>query len=202
MKKETINAGTLLAAACLLLAAAGLTAAPAAGPDKRSPGAVLARRAMDAERQGRPGDAIRAYEELLRHDPSFGNVAAHRLVELYTAARQAPQALAWARKVAPGRPDPQAYLAGVYAGLGQLKDAEMLLRQAVAATSGCDKLTPLLWQLADVQERQGETGTALATLAAACSDTRNESLRKTSLARLAQLQARQRTQKNDPEAQP
>lgn len=194
----TIYAGTLAAAACLTLAAAG----PAAVSDQARPGTELARRAMDAERQGRPGDAIRAYEELLRHDPSFGNVAAHRLVELYTAARQAPQALAWARKVAPGRPDPQAYLAGVYAGLGQWKDAEMLLRQAVAAASGCEKLTPLLWQLADVQERQGETGAALATLAAACSDTRDESLRKTSLARLAQLQERQRTEKKDTEAKP
>ena len=194
----TIYAGTLAAAACLTLAAAG----PAAVSDQARPGTELARRAMDAERQGRPGDAIRAYEELLRHDPSFGNVAAHRLVELYTAARQAPQALAWARKVAPGRPDPQAYLAGVYAGLGQWKDAEMLLRQAIAAASGCAKLTPLLWQLADVQERQGETGAALATLAAACSDTSDESLRKTSLARLAQLQERQRTEKKDTEAKP
>lgn len=199
MNKAITNAAAFGAALALLLTAA---AATAGGTAKDRPSADLARRAAAAESAGRADDAIRAYEELLRHDPAFIHVAAPRLVELYTASRQAPQALAWARKLAHDRPDPQAYLAGVHAGLGQLKEAEMLLRQTIAATAESDKLPPLRWQLADVQERQGDTGAALATLAAACSDTRNDPLLQTSRKRLAQMRARQRKHKNGQEALP
>ncbi|MDD4101394.1 MAG: hypothetical protein PHU80_02020 [Kiritimatiellae bacterium] len=199
MRKGSINPAVLTTALALLLTTA---CALAEEKVKGCHLADLARRATEAERAGCTGDAISAYEELLRQDPSYNSVAAPRLVELYTASGQASHALAWARKAAPGRPDPQAYLACVYASLGQFKEAEMILRQAVTATSDCEKLLPLLWQMADVQEKQGDYSAALATLNAACTANRNESMHKTSLARLPQLQARQRPQKNDSEAQP
>lgn len=190
MKTASTYARPLLTAASLLLTAAGALTLAASETVKHRPVAELARRAMDAEQAGRPDEAIRAYEELLRQDLSFESVASARLVELYTAAGRAPQALAWARKAAAGRPDPQAYLAGVYAGLGQLKEAEILLRQTISHTADTEKLTPLLWQLADVQERQGETAAALATLASACARSLHPGQKSTSRQRLVVLQER------------
>lgn len=199
MKQAITNAAVFLTAFGLLLTAVGATADETAKGCSR---AALVKRAADAEKAGRADEAIRAYEELLRQNPSFMQVAAPRLVELYTASQKAPQALAWARKIAPGRPDPQAYLAGVYAALGQFKEAEMLLRQTLAAAENEHQRLPLLWQLADVQEQQGDCSAALATLNAACSDIGSDMLLKTSRERLSRLQARQRTRTNDTEAQP
>jgi tetratricopeptide (TPR) repeat protein len=151
---------------------------------------ALMRRGAVAERAGRHGEALAVYEKLLQRDTTYEAVIAPRLVDLHTAEKHPAQALAWARRVARRHPDPQAYLAGVYARLGQWKEAELLLRQALVSAQAPSKRQPLLWQLADAQEGQGDAAAARITLSEACQTVQDEALRKTSTQRLAALQQR------------
>lgn len=151
---------------------------------------TLMRRGAAAERAGRLSEAATAYEKLLQRDTTYETVLAPRLADLYTAEKQPAQALAWARRAARRHPDPQAYLAGVHARLGQWKEAELLLRQVLITTHEPRKRQPLLWQLADAQEGQGDAVAAQATLSEACQSVQDEVLKKTSAQRLAALQQR------------
>lgn len=152
--------------------------------------AALMRRASAAENAQRTNEAAAAYERLLRLDTAFEAVVAPRLVTLYVGSGQEAPALAWAARAARRSPDPKAYLAGVHARLGQWKEAELLLRQAVREVRDPRKRVALLWQLADAQERQGESKAALATLTDARDATADEALQKTSAQRLDALHRR------------
>ena len=162
--------------------------------------AELMRRGTESERAGRTAEATAAYEKLLQRDTSYEAILSPRLVDLYIADGQPGPALSWAGRVARRHPDPQAYLAGVHARLGQWKEAEILLRRALSATDEPRKRLLLLWQLADAQEGQGDGVAARETLSGACDTTRDEALRKTSSQRLAALQQRLKTpQTNRPQ---
>ena len=152
--------------------------------------AELMRLGTAAERACHIAEAISAYEKLLQRDLSYERILAPRLVDLYVAGGQPARALSWAGRVASRHPDPQAYLAGVHARLRQWKEAEILLRQTLHATTALRKRLPLLWQLADVQEGQGDSAAAVVTLSGACEATPDEALRKTSAQRLAALRKR------------
>ena len=186
------RSGTLLSMAGLAwsLAVLGTGAAYCAAEE---PIEALMRRGAAAERAGRLGEALTVYEKLLQRDTAYEVVLAPRLADLHTAAKQPAQALAWARRAALRRPDPQAYLAGVHARLGQWKEAELLLRQTLAATREPSKRQPLLWQLADAQEGQGDAAAARATLSEACRTAQGEAFREASDRRLAALQQRLET---------
>jgi len=151
---------------------------------------ALMRRATAAERAHRTAEAASAYESLLRRDTAFETVVAPRLVTLYADSGQTAQALSWAVRVSRRQPDPKAYLAGVYARLGQWKESELLLRQAAQGEPDPRKRTALQWQLAEAQERQGDGAAALATLAGARDAAADDALQKTSVQRLDALRRR------------
>jgi len=152
--------------------------------------AELMRQGTALERAGKPRDAAAAYEKLLQRDASYEALLSPRLVDLYIAQERPDAALAWAKRVSARSPDPQAYLAGVYARLRQWKESELLLRRALAAANNPQRRIPLLWQLAEAQEGQGEGDAAQTTLAEARDATQDPAFRSTSSQRLAALQQR------------
>ena len=147
----------------------------------------LMRRGVSAENSHRTADAAAAYEKLLQRDNSYEATVAPRLVNLYVAMDQAAPALSWAARVARRHPEPKAYLAGVYSRLNQQKEAESILRQAVRDTRDPLKRVPLLWQLAQTQESQGEGQAAMATLEEARDSAQDEGMRQTSSMRIHAL---------------
>ena len=153
--------------------------------------ADLMRRGAGLERAGKAREAAAAYEQLLQRDTSGEAIVAPRLVDLYIAQDRPDAALAWAKRVASRSPEPQAYLAGVYARLRQWKESELILRRALAAAPS-ERRLPLLWQLAEAQEGQGDVEAALATLAQARDAVQDAALRETASLRLAALQRKTR----------
>lgn len=151
---------------------------------------AIMRRGTEADRAGRAVEAIAAYEALLRNDTRFEAVVAPRLVKLYSDRGQAADALAWAARVARRQPAPKAYLAGIYERLGQKQEAELLLRQAISEERAPAQRVPLLWQLADVQEGQGDRDAARATLAGICETIQDAALKRTTIQRLEALRER------------
>jgi hypothetical protein len=154
------------AIATILLAAAlpVLAAPPSPAPAADRPLDDLRREAAAHERAHRPREAAAAYEAILRRDDGARRVLTQRLVDLYAEAGDPAAALAWARKAMASRPDPEAYLAGVFAKLGQLKESELLLRETLRGDLASARRVPLLWQLAEVSERQGDGAAAVAAL--------------------------------------
>jgi len=150
----------------------------------------LMRRGVSAENSHRTANAAEAYEKLLQRDTTFEATVAPRLVNLYLSMNQPAPALSWATRIARRHPAPKAYLAGVYARMGQHKEAELMLRQAIRNTPAAAQRVPLQWQLAEAQEHLGEEETAKATLEKACRATENNDLRKTSAQRLTALRKR------------
>lgn len=148
------------------------------------------RRAADAEKACRTNEAVTAYALLLRNDPSFEPVVGPRLVSLFIGSGQASEALAWATRLARRHPDPAVYLAGVHGRLGQWKEAEFMLRKTLAGERDARRRARLMWELADSQESQGDTDTALATLTTARDSSPDEALRSTSAERLEALRTR------------
>lgn len=151
--------------------------------------AGLMRRGAGLERTGKAREAAAAYEQLLQRDASGEAIVAPRLVNLYIELNRPDAALAWAKRAAARTPEPQAYLAGVYARLHQWKESELLLRHALVAAPP-ERRLPLLWQLAEAQEGLGDVDAAQATLAQARDSAQDEALRKTTSLRLAALQSK------------
>jgi tetratricopeptide (TPR) repeat protein len=89
-----------------------------------------------------------------------------------------------------GRPDPEAYLAGVLEQLGQWKEAELLLRNTVRDVTDPQRRVSLHWQLADVYEHQGRREDALQSLSAAREAAQGSSLQSAAAARLETLRIR------------
>jgi hypothetical protein len=79
------------------------------------------------------------------------------LVAIYTETGETNKALAWAHEVMRENPDPQAYLAGVHARLGEWKEAREILEHEIAGNTNAIRAVTLRWQLAELWERQGNT---------------------------------------------
>ena len=148
-----------------LVAPAAPAAAAATNAAARANAAL--QQAVAAEQAGRAEAAAAAYEALLESDTTLETAVAPRLVALHADLGHPAQALAWAVRVARRHPDPAAYLAGVHARLGQFKEAELTLREALRGETGADRRATLLWQLAEAQERLGDTDAARDSLAQA-----------------------------------
>jgi lipopolysaccharide biosynthesis regulator YciM len=174
---------------CLLALGLSALCQAAETPDQETATALM-NRAAEAEKACQTNEAITAYTRLLQRDSTSESVVGQRLVQLYMGGGQAADALAWATRVARHHPEPASYLAGVYARLGQWKDAELLLRKTLAHERDTRKRTRLSWQLADLQERQGDTDAARLTLAAARNDGIDEVLNATTTQRLEALKRR------------
>jgi len=180
---------SLLLAGCLTaLGTAAFGQAATSSPGETAE--TLIRRASSAEKACRTNEAIEAYERLLYRDTTYEAIVAPRLVNLYIACGQALPALTWASRVSRRHPEQKAYLAAVYARLGQMKESELVLREALRDTRAPHQRITLLWQLADVQESQGDSGAALATLSAAQNTAPDNRLRETSAQRLDALRRR------------
>ncbi|GEM_PF-1404174 len=151
---------------------------------------TVLRRAAEAERAGRAAEAVAAYEALLERDTACEAVVAPRLVSLHIGLGQAAQALSWATRVAGSHPLPAGYLAGVYAQLGQFKDAELVLRDALRSESDVGKRVTLLWQLADAQEHAGDADAAVSVLEQARDVAPDGPVRRMASRRLGALQKR------------
>ncbi len=173
-----------------LLALGTVVSGRAETPRAEETAEAMMRRATAAERAQRTAEAAAAYESLLRRDTAFETVVAPRLVTLYADSGQTAQALSWAVRVSRRQPDPKAYLAGVYARLGQWKESELLLRQAAQGERDPRKRAALQWQLADIQERLGDGPAALATLARSRDAAPDEEFQRTSVQRLDALRRR------------
>jgi tetratricopeptide (TPR) repeat protein len=93
-------------------------------------------------------------------NPAKRAVVAGELVKLYAKAGESENALTWARVVMEKNPDPQAYLAGVYAMLGQFADARTILEPEIAAATNAQREVTLCWQAADVCEADGDIAEA------------------------------------------
>ena len=179
----------LLLAGCL--ATLGTAASGQTAPSSSSETVeTLIRRASSAEQACRTNEAIEAYERLLNRDTAYEAIVAPRLVNLYIGCGQALPALTWAARVSRRHPEQKAYLAAVYARLGQMKESELVLREALRDTRAPHRRVTLLWQLADVQESQGDSGDALATLTAAQNAAPDNRLRETSAQRRDALRRR------------
>jgi tetratricopeptide (TPR) repeat protein len=173
-----------------LLALGTVVSGRAETPRAEETAEAMMRRATAAERAQRTAEAAAAYESLLRRDTAFEAVVSPRLVTLYADSGQTAQALSWAVRVSRRQPDPKAYLAGVYARLGQWKESELLLRQAAQGERDPRKRAALQWQLADIQERLGDGPAALATLAGTRDAAPDEEFQRTSVQRLDALRRR------------
>jgi len=111
--------------------------------------------------------AAEIYEEIIEHDPSKRLALANRLVKIYGEAGVTNKALKWAEAVMEWNPDPQAYLAGVHAMLGNYGEAREILANELAEVGQSRRRLTLQWQLADVYEKEGNTDKAERILKAA-----------------------------------
>ncbi len=98
-------------------------------------------------RAGQPREAAAAYEQVLQVDTNARAVLAPLLVRLYIESKQPRPALAWAQQVMTNTPDPQAYLAGVYAAIGSHREARALLEHELARSNSATRAAALKLQL-------------------------------------------------------
>lgn len=72
-------------------------------------------------------EAAATYEKLAEVEPGARGVIGPLLVQLYIQEHKPAPALRWAEQVMTNTPDPRAYLAGVYAQMGNVKEARAIL---------------------------------------------------------------------------
>lgn len=123
--------------------------------------------------------------------PAKRDIVARELVKLYAAAGESENALTWARVVMEENPDPQAYLAGVYAMLGQFKEARAILEPEIAVCTEPHRKTTLCWQMADVCENSGDPAGAETALNAAAQASKGLPESSTAERRLTAFRERQ-----------
>lgn len=123
-----------------------LTAALALAQDPQTP-ERLKSVAERFARAGQPREAAAAYEQVLQVDTNARAVLAPVLVRLYIESEQPRPALAWAQQVMTNTPDPQAYLAGVYAAIGSHREARALLEHELARSNSATRAASLKLQL-------------------------------------------------------
>ena len=126
-------------------------------PSVRHGAASPKKLAAKHEQAGRKREAAAVYEEIARTDPAARKILSHRLVSIYIETGETNKALTWAHEVMLDNPDPQAYLAGVHARLGQFERAQEILEKEIASNTNTTRAVTLRWQLAEVFEEMGNT---------------------------------------------
>ncbi len=174
--------GVLLAAAVAVRA----VAEPASGG---ATVAELQQQAMVHARAGRWEAAAQVYERVLELDAGFASALAPQVVQLYARAGRSAQALAWTQRVMASHPEPEAYLAGVLARVGQPVEARLVLRRALRQAAGPSARQRLYWQLADLELADGATNAAVAALGAALGEAASPADQTAARARLEALRA-------------
>jgi regulator of sirC expression with transglutaminase-like and TPR domain len=107
---------------------------------------------------GQPREAAAAYEQVVLVDTNARAVLAPLLVRLYIESRQPRPALEWARQVMTNTPDPQAYLAGVYAAIGSHREARALLEHELARSNSATRAAMLKLQLERLEKSSEPNG--------------------------------------------
>ncbi|WP_136077597.1 tetratricopeptide repeat protein [Pontiella desulfatans] len=152
----------------------------------------MKKKAMAFERGGEPLKAAQIYEQIALDDASSRKVLAIRLVKIYASEGQKDNALKWAKSVIEDHPDPQAYMAGVYAMLGECSKAINILEKEIAKTKDPDRTLTLYWQLANVHEQNNDpekTEKALSAAVFAAKGTRLEATAQRQLDRFRNKKA-------------
>lgn len=144
-----------LALLCLASPSVGTAQTDTVAPTNQPSVADLKKLAMGYEAVGEKQKAAEAYEQLIKVEPGFKLVLGNRLVKLYAETGQTEKALTWARMVMERNPDPQAYLAGVFAMCGQPKKAKAILGKEIRSVRLPRRKVTLHWQLADILEKEG-----------------------------------------------
>jgi len=127
----------------------------------------MIRDAMVLERQGDRAGVAELYERIIEQDATKQPVLARRLVVLYADLGNSTQAMEWAESVARNHPDPQAYMAGVHALLGNYDAARSILFQELARAKIPRRRLTLRWQLAELYLQFGRPHAAERALEAA-----------------------------------
>jgi len=144
--------------------------------------------AAEHERAGRKREAAVLYEEMARTNSAARKVLSHRLVAIYAETGQTNKALAWARELMRDNPDPQAYLAGVHARLGQPQEAWDILEREIAHNTNTTRAVTLRWQLADLYAQQGDADKARGVLNQAAGMAKGAPMEATTQRRLRALE--------------
>ena len=125
---------------------------------------------------------------MARTNPVARKALSHRLVTIYAETGETNKALTWAREVMRDNPDPQAYLAGVHARLGNWTVAERILEKEIAANTNVTRAVTLRWQLAEAYEKEGNRAKASKVLNEAAGLARGTSMEATTQRRLKAVQ--------------
>ncbi len=107
--------------------------------------------------------AAEVYETLRAADPAGAAVLDALLVDLYIKSAQPEKAMARARAQMARTPDPQAYLAGVYARLNRVPEAVALVERELSGETNPVRRFALRAQLVRLHEQAGDTQAALET---------------------------------------
>ena len=174
----------IVAVACSLSALGIGTAVTA------EPSSDLAEQALSLERAGLLKDAAVVYEKIAATQPANRKVVAARLVQAYVQLKEPGKAIEWARQVMLTHPDPQAYLAGVYARVGEHRAALDILEKELAATNAPAREIALCWQAADVYEMTHQPQAAHHWLEKASEAARGQPEEQAARARLARTDAK------------
>jgi len=124
---------------------------------------------------------------MVRTNAAARKVLSHRLVAIYAETGETNKAMAWAREVMRDNPDPQAYLAGVQARLGQTLEAQETLEREIARNTNTTRAVTLRWQLAEVFEKQGNLDRAREVLNQAAGMAKGTPIEATTQRRLKAL---------------
>ncbi len=154
------------------------------------------------EKDGHKREAADVYERLILKDPSTRRIVAPQLVRLYIETRQPAKALDWARAVSADMPEPQAYMAGVYAQLGGYNEARSILNREIETVQNVNRKVALLWQMADLCNRTGDVKGAHRALETAVEISAGHPEFATAKRRLSVFESRHSTDLNNLSPQP
>jgi tetratricopeptide (TPR) repeat protein len=182
--------GLLAVGAAGWLAAAGWTVAraqtnaAAADKDPAADIAKLTRRAETLEQAGQKFKAAQVYEAIARRNPSERRPLAIRLARLYAECGVTNKAVQWAGEVMKVHPDPRVFLAGIQTRLGDYPEAAKLLEGEIRVAPSRQRRMMLLWQAAQVYDKQGNAAAARRALEQAVAAATNSQERDAASKRL------------------
>jgi tetratricopeptide (TPR) repeat protein len=115
--------------------------------------------AVVARKYEQAGDKLKAaetYEQIVKGDPGKSIVLARRIATIYAESGQTNKAIEWAKEVMKTSPDPQAYLAGIHAMLGNYPEAIRIVDEEIVREKDARRGIMLRWQLAELCNKTGD----------------------------------------------
>jgi tetratricopeptide (TPR) repeat protein len=112
--------------------------------------------AREYEQAGDRLKAAETYEQIVKGDPAKSVVLARRIATIYAESGQTNKAIEWAKVVMKTNPEPQAYLAGIHALLGNYPEAIRIVDEEIVREKDARRGIMLRWQLAGLCEKTGD----------------------------------------------